>query len=82
MVIGLDAQDTDAPKLKELKGKKLLEQITPLQHKKGLWGYANGEKKYVIKPVFTEACPFEGELARVNVEGKWGTISSLGVSTP
>ena len=79
MVIGLDAQDTDAPKLKELKGKKLLEQITPLQHKKGLWGYANGEKKYVIKPVFTEACPFEGELARVNVEGKWGTISSLGV---
>ncbi len=77
--VRLDAQVVDAPKLKEIKGKKLLEQVAPLKHKKGLWGYANDEGKYVIKPVFTEACPFEGNLARVNVEGKWGTISSNGV---
>ena len=79
LTVNLNAQGVDAPKLKEIKGKKLLEQVTPLKHKKGLWGYANDEGKYVIKPVFTEACPFEGNLARVNVDGKWGTISSNGL---
>ena len=79
LTVNLNAQVVDAPKLKEIKGKKLLEQVTPLKHKKGLWGYANDEGKYVIKPVFTEACPFEGNLARVNVDGKWGTISSNGL---
>lgn len=78
LVCRLDAQTVDVPKLKEIKGKKLLEDIRPLQHKKGLWGYANKEGKFVIKPVFTQACPFEGKLARVNVEGKWGLISDNG----
>ena len=72
-------QNMDAPKLKEVKGKKLLEEVTPLQNKKGLWGYANSEGKFTIKPVFNEACPFEGRLARVCVDGKWGTISNTGL---
>ena len=80
LAVQLGAQNfVDAPKLKEVKGKKLLEEITPLQHKKGLWGYANSEGKFTIKPVFNEACPFEGNLARVCVEGKWGTISNTGL---
>lgn len=79
MTARVNAQELEAPKLKELKGKKLLEDITPLQHKKGLWGYANGEGKYIIKPVFKEACPFEANLARVNVDGIWGTISNTGL---
>ena len=84
LMLGLSVQlsaqhDKDIPKLKEVKGKKLLEDITPLQHKKGLWGYANSEGKFTIKPVFNEACPFEANLARVCVDGKWGTISSTGI---
>lgn len=69
----------DMPKMKEIKGKKLLEEITPRQHKNGLWGYANQEGKFTIKPVFTSACPYEGKIARVEVEGKWGTISNIGL---
>lgn len=80
LAVQLGAQNSvDTPKLKEVKGKKLLEEITPLQHKKGLWGYANSEGKFTIKPVFNEACPFEGNLARVCVEGRWGTISNTGL---
>ena len=75
-----NAQDVaDLPKLKEVKGKKLLEEISPKQHKNGLWGYANAEGKFTIKPVFTEVCPYEGNIARVNFEGKWGIISNLGL---
>lgn len=83
-LVVLHAQNVEVPKLKEIKGKKLLEEITPLQHKKGLWGYANSEGKFVIKPVFDEVCPFEENLARVCFEGKWGTISrnGLNVVTP
>lgn len=74
------AQDPeDMPKLKEIKGKKLLETVTPLQHKNGLWGYANAEGKFAIKPVFTSVCPYEGKVARVEFEGKWGVISNIGL---
>lgn len=69
----------DLPKLREVKGKKLLKELQPLQHKHGMWGYADVEGKFVIKPVFAEACPFEGDLARVKVEDKWGTIGSNGL---
>lgn len=75
-----EAQSTDEmPKLKEIKGEKLLEELTPLQHKKGLWGYADSKGKFAIKPVFTQACPYEGQLARINVNGKWGTIGRNGM---
>ena len=74
------AQSTnDLPKLSEIKGKKLLEKITPLKHKRGMWGYANNEAKFIIKPVFNEACPFEGKVARVKIADKWGTIGSNGL---
>lgn len=69
----------DLPKLKELKGKDLSEKIVPLQHKKGLWGYANPENKFVIRPVFTDACPYEGKIARIAFNGKWGLISDKGL---
>ena len=76
----LVAQNTDeAPKLREIKGKKLLEELTPLQHKNGLWGYANAEAKFTIKAVFDQACPYEGQLARISVNGKWGTIGRNGM---
>ena len=80
MATGLQAQSNDnLPKLKEVSGKKLLESLTPLQHKSGLWGYADEEGKFVIRPVFTEACPYEGKVARVNVGGLWGTIGDNGL---
>lgn len=80
LVPSVGAQDyEDLPKLKEIKGKKLLEEITPVQdEKRGLWGYANSEGKFTIKPVFTAACPYEGNLARISVEGKWGLINNIG----
>lgn len=65
----------DIPKLSELKGKKLLEKISPLQHKKGLWGYANSEGKFIIRPEFNLVMPYEGKVARVNFKGKWGVIN-------
>lgn len=78
--VHINAQDLeDLPKMKEIKGKKLLEEMTPLQHKNGLWGYANAEKKFTIRPVFTSACPYEGNVARIEFEGKWGTISNIGL---
>lgn len=68
------------PKLKEIKGKKLLEEITPQKdEKKGLWGYINPEGKYTIKPEFTGACPYEGHIARVSVLDQWGTIKANGL---
>ena len=69
----------DVPKLKELKGKSLAEKITPLRHKKGLWGYANPEGKFVIRAAFNEAYPYEGKVARVCYEGKWGIINERGL---
>lgn len=72
--------EEEFPKLKELKGKDLGQTITPLQHPKSkLWGYANREGKYVIKPVFAQALPFEGNFARIQVNGKWGLINSRGL---
>ena len=75
----VSAQESDVPKMREIKGKKLSEEIHPLQHKKGLWGYANSEDEYIIKPVFTAAYDFEGNLARVLAEDKWGVIGSNGL---
>lgn len=71
-----DAQSIEElPKLKELKGKDLETAITPLKHKKGLWGYADAEGKFVIRPSFSEARPYEGKIARICVNGKWGLIN-------
>ena len=69
----------DLPNLKELKGKALGEKIEPMQNKKGMWGYANSEGKFIIKPVFHEALPYEGKIARICYEGKWGTINDRGL---
>jgi len=63
------------PNLKELRGKALEEEIAPMQNKKGMWGYANAEGKFIIRPLFHDALPFEGSVARIKFNGKWGTIS-------
>lgn len=75
------AQDFDGlPVLRELKGSKLEENITPCQNPKtGLWGYVNSEGKFIIRPVFSAACPFERNVARIAIDGKWGAISDKGV---
>ena len=80
-VFSASAQDfADRPDLKEIKGKKLLEKLEPKQHEKsGKWGYANEEGKFVIKPEFDAALPYEGKLARVSWGGKWGAINDKGL---
>ena len=65
----------ELPKLRELKGKDLEVEITPLQHKKGLWGYGDAEGKFVIRAVFDEVRPYEGKVARICYNGKWGLIN-------
>ena len=80
MTEAVSAQVPDnLPKLKEISSKKQLESVSPQRHKSGLWGYADSEGKFVIRPVFTEACPYEGKVARVNVGGLWGTIGDNGL---
>ena len=69
----------DLPNLKEIKGKDLTLKISPLQHKKGKWGYADSEGKFVVKPIFDAVCPYEGSVARVKFNGQWGTISNSGL---
>ena len=70
----------DLPNLKEIKGKKLLEKIEPKKNEKdGRWGYVNPEGKYTIKPIFTDACPYEGNVARVRLDSLWGVISNKGL---
>ena len=65
----------ELPVLKEIKGKKLQETIKPAQHEKTkLWGYVNAEGKYVIRPVFDNVFPYEGNFARICFDGKWGVI--------
>ncbi len=80
-LVDISAQTLEEfPVLREIKGKKLLEKIEPQKHgKHDLWGYANSEGKFVIKPVFTDACPYEGNLARISIDHKWGIISNLGL---
>ena len=79
MAFSANAQIDDMPKMRELKGKELQGELTPLKHKKGLWGYVNSDKKFVIKPVFDEVCSYEGNVARVCSNGKWGVIGRNGL---
>lgn len=80
IVLGAEAQKVeDAPKMRELNGKELLGDLVPMQHKKGLWGYANSANKFVIKPVFEEALPYEGRVARIRWNGQWGVINRNGL---
>lgn len=45
----------------------------------GKWGYLNKEGEVVIKPIFDEAFPFEGQgIAMVRVSDKWGVIDKKG----
>ena len=73
------AQGYDLPALREIKGDELEVRISPLQNKKGLWGYADKYDKYLVKPVFTQALPFEGEVARVCIGNMWGVIGNNGL---
>ena len=56
----------EIPRLKEIKASKLTEKIVPQKHKSGLWGYADSEGKFVVRPVFNAAYEYEGNVARIN----------------
>ena len=73
------AQGYELPALREIKGDDLEVEIAPLQNKKGLWGYADEYGKFLIKPVFTQALPFEGDVARVCIGNLWGVIGNNGL---
>ena len=77
----LSAQDwEELPSMREIKGKKLLEKIEPKQNGKNeFWGYVDPEGKFVIKPIFTQACPYEGKIARISLQGKWGALNEKGL---
>ena len=79
--VSLSAQNlADLPNLREIKGKKLLEKIVPKQNPKdGLWGYVNQEDKFSVKPIFTDACQYEGKVARISLAHKWGAINEKGL---
>lgn len=66
------------PKLKPLDEKELLEELKP-QEKKGSWGYANAEGKFLIKNHFSEARPFAKERAIVRYGNKYGLLDKTGV---
>lgn len=79
--VSLSAQNlADLPNMREIKGKKLLEKIVPKQNPKdGLWGYVNQEDKFSVKPIFTDACQYEGKVARISLAHKWGAINEKGL---
>ena len=65
----------DRPKLHELRAKKLemLESGVVPMEKKGKWGYATYDGKYVISPVFAKALPVNSrQVAFVAYENKSG----------
>lgn len=45
---------------------------------KNLYGYVNDNGKYIIKPVYEQALPFDGDRAKVKKNGKWGYINQKG----
>ena len=79
--VSLSAQNlADLPNMREIKGKKLLEKIVPKQNPKdGLWGYVNQEDKFSVRPIFTDACQYEGKVARISLAHKWGAINEKGL---
>ena len=54
------------PKLKQLKEKDLISEITPQSNKKDLWGYVNEKEDFIIKPVFDAAEPFRKDKSTAN----------------
>lgn len=44
----------------------------------GLWGYQEASGRWVLKPSFEDAEPFEGGLAKAKSEGQWGVILPTG----
>lgn len=81
MALNSHAQNVseEIPKMKELKKKDLNGNLTPVRHKKGLWGFVNEKSKFVIKPEFHSAQKFEGNVARVCYNGKWGILGRNGL---
>ena len=65
------------PKLKPLKEKDMSKTIVPLE-KKGEWGFADEEGKFVIKPVFDEVRNFSNGIALVRCKTLWGAIKRDG----
>ena len=66
------------PKLKKLKGDDLQGTIFPAE-KKGKWGYINTKGKFVIKPVFDSAMPFDNIFAIVKCNDKYGVINRAAI---
>lgn len=69
----------EIPKLKEIKASKFNEKLKPQKHKSGLWGYADSKGKFVVKPAFHAAYEYEGNVARINWNMRWGSISNRGL---
>lgn len=66
------------PKLKPLNEKELLETLKPGE-KKGTWGYVNDEGKFLIKNIFSEARPYNRDIAIVRYGTKYGILDKTGV---
>ena len=82
----LSAEEDGRPKLKELGDKKVerLRAGSKCMEKKGLWGFADNEGKFVVSPVFTKVEAFnEHEVAFVAYMSagsmRWTPISIQGV---
>lgn len=78
----LFAQDSKLQKLKPLKEKYLMGTLVPVE-KKGMWGYGliseDGKKtKVVIKEIFEEVRSFNGNIAIVKYEGRYGLLQRNG----
>lgn len=61
--VSLRAEDEGRPKLKEL-GEKRVERLqagSKCMEKKGMWGFADNEDKFVIQPIFNKVEPFNSQ---------------------
>ncbi len=49
-----------------------------VMNRNGEWGYINKKGDLVIATVYKNAHPFTGDMAKVNVAGKWGVLHTSG----
>lgn len=77
LCIACQLASAQIPQIKPLEGKNLEKAkagLVPME-KKGKWGFADNEGKFVVKPVFDSATPFDKYwLSKVEVDGKFGLV--------
>lgn len=47
-------------------------------HRKTLWGYIDGDGKWIVEPKYIGVTPFKNGFARVKVKSKWRIINQKG----